>query len=135
VAEARNARVHESRIHRSQGFVAHAETLGHTGTCVLHQHVGCFDQRIQHVAVGGILQVQRDAALVSIQRQEAGTVLALETKTHRMTRRVADLGRLDLDDIGAHVTQQHAAEWPRHDLRNIQYADAGQGQRAIIDSS
>src|SRR3546814_17426404 len=56
------------------------------------------------------LQVQLDAALIAVQRQEAAAIGTLEAEPHRGARLVAHAGRLDLDDIGAHVAQQHAAE-------------------------
>ncbi len=101
----RNARVHQSRIHFRQRFVAHAEASSDARARVFHQHVRCFHERVQHVTIGGILQIECDATLVAIQREKARTVLAFQTKAHRVSRRIAELGRLDLDDIGAHVAQ------------------------------
>ena len=41
--------------------------------------------------------------------------------------RVVAAGQLlDLDDVGAHVGEQHAARRARHDLRELEHAHAGE---------
>ena len=56
----------------------------------------------------------RDAALAAVE----GDVAAALAQAERLEAapRLAD-GRLDLDDVGAHVGQQHAAERAGDDLR------------------
>ena len=60
----------------------------------------------QRVLVGGLLQVQHDRALVAVPRHERGA-LAVDEGRH-VARGVASR-RLDLDDLGAVVGQQHRA--------------------------
>ncbi len=57
-----------------QRLVRKAEAVHHTDAEVLHQHVGAVDEREQTFAVGRLLQVEHDAALVAV---DAGEVAAV----------------------------------------------------------
>ena len=52
-------------------------------------------------------------------------------------RVVAGAGPLDLDDVGAHVGQQHGAHGAGHDLRQVQHFDADQraGRMVVLGHS
>ena len=84
----------------------------------------------------GLLEVEPDAALVPVDRQVVGRGPGLAGRRGRAdprrapaARRVA-VGRLDLDDVGAEVGQQHRAVRPGQDRRAIDDAQAGQRARA-----
>ena len=55
-----------------------------------------------------LLNVQLQAALVTVHRKKIGTLFLNERGTP-MTRLITDAGALDLDDIGAQVSEHHAA--------------------------
>src|SRR5712692_10203367 len=73
-----------------------------------------------------MLQVDRDAALVAIDRGEAQAhaVLALAEVAHV----VAAAGPLDLDDVGAEVGEHHRAVGPGDDAREVEDANAVEHQ-------
>src|SRR5690606_16767624 len=61
---------------------------------------------------------------------ERGEVLAVAIVDGRPTaQRVAAVGILDLDDIGAHVREQHAAERACGDVADLDHANAGERQQ------
>src|SRR5438477_207067 len=74
--------------------------------------------------IGLVLEIERDAALVTVEREKARAVLALQAEAHRMPRRIAEPGRLDLDHIGAHVAEEHTRERAGHDLGDIEHPDS-----------
>ena len=71
-------------------------------------------------------QVQHEAAFAAIDRVE-GRALGADRPDH-LPRRIAGW-RLDLDHVGAEVREQHRAEGPGHELRDVQDAHALQGAR------
>jgi hypothetical protein len=46
--------------------------------------------------------------------------------------RVVAVERLDLDDLGALVGQQHGAEWTRQHLREVDDADSVEGAEDVV---
>ncbi len=72
----------------------------------------------------GMLEVERDAALVAIQHHERRRD-AVDARLAIAARIVAAGKLLDLDDVGAHVGEHHAARGPGHDLRELEHAHAG----------
>src|SRR5262249_53616580 len=75
----------------------------------------------EHDAPLGGLQVEHDAALPAVHRVEARAVAA--GRARHLPRRVAG-GRLDLDDVGAQVSEEHGAVGTGHPLRDVEDADA-----------
>ena len=70
------------------------------------------------------LEVEHDAALVAVHREVVVT-FAARPATADLPRRLA-IRRLDLDDVGAHVGQERAAQRPRDEVRQFDDADAGE---------
>ena len=70
----------------------------------------------------GMMQVDRDALLVAVEhREEAGA-------SAEQPPRALAVDRLDLDDLGAHVGEHHAAGRPHDHVRELDDAQAG-GER------
>ena len=78
-------------------------------------------QRAREVAVGRVLEVERDRLLAAVDRSEVLAVAAVHRRP--LAHRVA-LGRLDLDDLGAEVGEQHAAERAGGDLAELDDLEA-----------
>src|SRR5262249_34525266 len=68
------------------------------------------------------LEVEGNALLVAVHRTEGAVVVGLAPHAER----IAAVRRLDLDDLGAEVRQQHAGERPAYVVRELQDADAVQ---------
>lgn len=100
--------IDQARVARAHGLLPQPQAVHDAGAVVFDQYVGAGDQLDGCVALGLVLQVQGDRALVAVQ---GGEVLAVAIGDGRPAAQgVACAGRLDLDDVGAHVGQQHAAE-------------------------
>src|SRR5258708_31969216 len=69
------------------------------------------------------LQVNDDAAFAAVDGVEAGTVAA--DSARHLARRVARR-RLDFDDVGAEVREQHRAERTGHYLGDVEDAKASE---------
>ena len=120
----RDRAIHQPGIARLQCLVAQAQAVHHAGTVVFDQHIDGERQLARQLQVTGVFQIQGHGALVAIER---GEVLAVAVGDRRpAAQRVAAVRVLDLDHVGAHVRQQHAAERPRRHIANLQHRDAGQ---------
>ena len=71
-----------------------------------------------------VLDVELDRSLVAIDREVIGT-LAFEKRRSPGTRLIADLRSLDLDHIGAQVSQQHAAIRSGKGLGHLENSNTG----------
>ena len=109
----------------AEPFQAQPKLLHQSGAEVLHQHVAGRDKVADGRHALGRLQVQHHGALVAVQREEVGGVLAGE-RGPPVTRVVARFGALHLDDVGAQVAQGHGGERPRQHAREVQHAHAAQ---------
>jgi len=70
-----------------------------------------------------MLQVQRDAAFVEIQkREQAAAILDVLAMRPDLAPALTPR-RLDLDDVGAHVRQQLRCIGPRDEVRQIDDAE------------
>src|SRR5690606_7107337 len=103
LTKAGNAGVDQTRVKRAQGLVVHTQPLCDAGTRVLDEDVGSLHERIKRLTPLFRLQIQRYRALVAIEREEAGAILAFQAEAHRLTGGVTGLGRLDLDHVRTHV--------------------------------
>src|SRR6185295_9625409 len=86
------------------------------------QHVRAIDELPQHVLAFRRLQVQADAALVAVDRQEVAAD-AVDERWPPEARVVAARRRFDLHDGRAHVAEHHRAEGPGENAREIEYED------------
>ena len=91
---------------------------------VLDQHVEVRQQATQERPPLLVAEVERDAALVAVEREEEDR--------HAAGRRVAvpalvtPAGRLHLHDVGAHVRQDRGTERAGEKAREVEDADAGE---------
>jgi hypothetical protein len=121
--ERRDRAVDETWLDLGQRFIAEAERLHGAGPEVLQHHVALAGQALEQLAALGSLQIHRDALLAAVDRHEVRRFAAQE---RRPRARVVALARLlDLDDLGAHVTEDHRAERPGQHPREIQHAYSG----------
>ena len=104
--------------------VAEAEAIDDARTEALQEHVGALDQPPQDGAAVGLLQVQRDGALAEVRRQRVGALIAVDDA--EVARPVADAGRLDLDDVGAVLREQHRAIGAGDALAHVDHLQAGE---------
>lgn len=84
----------------------------------VHEGIGAFD----HLEQGGtrpfVLQIEAERSLVAIDVKVGRTHARSPAWLADVTDRIA-LGRLDLDDVGALVGQQHRAVGPENDIGEI----------------
>ena len=98
------------------------------GAEILDQRVALGSKAQHQLLRAGLLQVERDAALVAAVHAPPGG-LALVAGAP-LPHRVAGAWRLHLDDIGAKVAEQPRAEGRRDEVAKLQDAQARQGARA-----
>jgi hypothetical protein len=121
LSERRDRAVDQRGLARTEPVPAQPEALHHAGSAVLDEDVGLEHERARRVAGRRVLEVERDRALAAIDRRE---VLGVAVRDRwPLPHRVA-LGRLDLDDLGAEVGEQHAAERPGRHLAELDDAHA-----------
>jgi hypothetical protein len=100
-----------------------AERLDAARAHVVDEHVRAGNQCDQRIARDGVLEVEGKASLVAVVVQEhrghAGVAARAEA-THRVAR-----GRLDLDDVRAHVAEDLGAERSEKDRRQVDHPDPG----------
>ena len=84
-----------------------------------------FTSAANDVLALGAAQVEAHALLAAV---VDGEVHALPADHRRMLARLLAAHRLDLDDLGAEVGQDHAAARPRLEARELEHADAVEGE-------
>ena len=116
--EARYAAIDEPRVERLQGFVVDTEPEFHVRAIVLDHDIHRLDQPVEDRAAVRFLEVERQAALVAMQ--------VLEIRAVAVARHVVALARhLDLDDVGAPISQMPGAGGSGARARQIQHLEAG----------
>src|SRR5207245_6671692 len=111
-------------IHRRERGVAETQALHHARPEVLPDDTGLRAEAQAPGAPRGLRQVEHERLLVAIDREEVRTLaVGQEWRPHR-AHRVAAVGRLDLEDLGAHVGEQHRAVRPREHPREVEHAHA-----------
>jgi uncharacterized protein YggE len=113
-------RVDQPRMRGGQRVVVEPEPREHAGAEVLHHDIGARDERVEHAASLGALEVQRHALLVPVDAQEIRALAVDEGRPPR-ARVVAAARLLDLDHPRAHVGEQHRAVRARQHARQIQH--------------
>ena len=125
-AEGAGGGVDEARIVPAERFVVDAQPRGDAGAEVLHRHVGVAGQVMDDLLALGRLQIDRDAALVPVPCLEHA---ALAFDEGPPVASVVAAGRFDLEDVGAHVAEQHGAVGTGDEAREVEDPDAV--QRAV----
>ncbi len=127
LAVAADRAVDDPRVHRAHRLVADAEAVEHAGPEGLEHDVGAGDEPQQHLAPGGLLEVDPHRGLVAVQREEQRPlrgVLGALVVGRRPAHVVAHPEVLDLDHLGAEVGQQQRAEPARQQAGEVEDADA-----------
>ncbi len=127
LAESGNGCEDQARIARVHRVIAKAKPRDGAGREVLHQHIGRIDQPPKRFLAKIRLEIERNRALVAIDRQEV-TGFAIDEWRTPGARIVPCAGHLHLDHIGAHIAQHHGAIWTGHDAGQIDDADSVQGE-------
>jgi hypothetical protein len=132
-AVARHRTVDQAGVDFLEGVVAQAQPFERAAAVVFGQDVGLLHHGQQDLASLRMLQVEGDAALVAVQDHE-GRRDPVHARLAVAARIVAAGKLFDLDHVGAHVGQHHAAGGAGHDLREFQHAHAGQrpGMGSVI---
>src|SRR5262245_4447014 len=90
------------------------------------EYVGPRDKFLQNLLRAGRLQVERDAALVAV-----GKMPLIGVICRRLRRDLVPISpgvaarRLDLDDVGAEVGQDHRGAGRRNEAREVNYLQSG----------
>ena len=131
LAVARDRAVDDPGVDLAHALVADAEPVEDTGTEGLEHDVVLAHQAQQHLAPALALEIDADRALVAVQRQEQRRLRAV-IGTLDIGRGPADVvahaGVLDLQDLRAEVGEQQRAEAAGQQAREVEDADAFQGQ-------
>src|SRR6202011_2769387 len=123
-AEAADRNVDQVGLDRAQRRLADTDALGDAGAMVLHEKIGVRDHPLDQFQAARVAQVERHRALVAIDDCE-GRRDAPPGPAHR-AREVADYRRLDLDNVGALVAEDHRRHRAREILRDVDDANAAQ---------
>jgi hypothetical protein len=91
------------------------------GSIILQEDVGTLHEIERDLVASGVLEVDGDAPLVAVEREEGLGLVRREL--HAVAPRVA-LGWLHLDDLGTHVAQVHPRERRRNHLGELEDPDA-----------
>ena len=122
-------RTDDARVRVLQGVVRQAELVGLVAAQVVQHGIRFRHESPERFLARGGFQVQRDAALVEVERlEEVTVVLTQEIRTHAARGIATLLAILDLDDIGAEIGQIHRAEGARAERLERQDADTLQRQ-------
>ena len=147
IAEAAKRRVDDPGVALPDDFVAQPKPVHDAGAHVLEHRVGVFAQAEEGLAVGFVLEVERDAALVAVDAAEVTAVVAASVDARlalggvdevlgnrrRRPRHVAGR-RLDLDHVGAEVGEDRRAEGPGEGHRAVDDCEVAEGACAHDDT-
>ena len=130
IAEAANRRIDERRIDSRAAARSRRPARSITPVFAFSTTASAVSTSLKNVvAVRVGLEVEHDAALVAIDAREVAAVVA-SFSIRRETAPVAAAHvagrRLDLDDVGAEVGQQHRAVRTGERLREIEHANVGE---------
>jgi hypothetical protein len=114
--------IDDARVHRTEGFEVQPQPPGHRGREAVDHRVGLAHEVVQRLLAAGRLQVQRDAALAPVDREEEGRVLRAGHGRHA-AREVAAKS-LHLDDLGAELREELAREGAAEHPAQVQDAFA-----------
>ena len=80
---------------------------------IFQEHVGAGQQPVHGLAVLGLGEIEHDAALAAVEQRKERDSHAAEAAG------LVAGGRLDLDDLGAELRQDHAAGRPHHHVGHL----------------
>jgi len=123
-AEAGDVNEGRARIDLLQPLEAEAELVRHAGGVIGDDDVGPLQQRVEHVLRVLVAEIERHRALAAIMTGEEQAVAVLIDL--RGIARVLAGRRLDLDDVGAVIAQDHRGMRTGDEMRDFEHMDAGQ---------
>ena len=106
---------------------AEPQTVHRARPVVLDHHIAFAHDAPGDFAVARLFEVKGDRALAAIQR---GEILAEAVGVRRPVPQHVAVLRLDLDDVGPHIGQQHSAKRAGGDIAEFGHEDAGKRQLA-----
>jgi hypothetical protein len=92
---------------------------------VLDEDVGVVDEAEEHVAVGGVLEVEDDRALVAVRQLPPQAFAVARVAPGEVAQRVAS-GPLHLDHVGPVVGQVAGAVRAGDDRRQVEHLEVGE---------
>src|SRR6185436_7810253 len=113
--------------------VAEAKPVEHAGAEVFDEHVRAIDELPEHLLAARRFQVEPDAPLVAVDRQEIAAD-AVDERRPPEARVVTARRRFDLDDGRAHVAKHHRAERTGENAGEIEYENAVERSHGLIKS-
>ena len=126
-AEAGYRAINQPRAGFSELFVADAVMRHRAHAVVFDKDIGTFDQSPQHRLAVIVPQINADSALVTVHHGKGRGFVIDKRRAGSDTVTVG--GTLNLDDIGAHVGQMHAAGRRRHDVAQFDHPHTGKHTR------
>ena|ERR1700675_1661066 len=90
---------------------------------VAEEHIRRGYQALQHFGVASVVVIERDRALISVRRQEVRGLPAHKWRAPS-ARLISGAGALDLDYVGAQITEQHRAIRSGERLGQFDYANS-----------
>ncbi len=118
----------QPRVERVQARPVEAQAGEGARRHVLHQDVGLLDHPPQQRLALLALEVAGHAALVEVVVDEIGRI-GVGPIGHAPTPRLAAIGLLDLDDVGAEPRQRLGAGRPRLELGEVEHLDSLERRR------
>jgi hypothetical protein len=122
--------VNEPRIYFRQNFVAQTEPIHYTSSKVLNDGVGVLTESLEDIAAFFGLQVQTNGSFIAVDALKIGTkglgVIRMSTASGNVSA-----WRLNLDDFGTLVGQNHGCVRACQHLREIQNTDVGKSTERL----
>src|SRR5712691_12362939 len=115
------------------GGISEAETLDDAGAEVLQQHVGRPQQRAEHLAAAGVLEVERQAPFVAVEGEEEEGV-RVRPVLLAIPRDISLARLLDLDHVGAEPGQDLPTRRPRLVVGDVDDTDPRERPRHGLTS-
>src|ERR1700687_1566438 len=125
LAEAADVAEDGARINRAHSLVGEAKARERAGAEVLDDDIGPLDEPFEHAFAIGVLEIDRHAALVAIDREVVGRD-APDAGRQPFARLVTGPGHLHLDHIRAVVAEHQRAVRTRERAREVEHAHAVQ---------
>jgi hypothetical protein len=122
-SECGDGAVDDSRIDPGGVREVQPQLVDGPGPEALHEHVGAANEPVQDLEPAGRLEVEGEALLVAIQRDESSALPAPVGRSPG-PRVIAAAGPLDLDNLGPHVSKGLGTERSGHVLGQIGNDDA-----------
>jgi hypothetical protein len=119
--EAADGAKDDSKVDGFEGLVSDGQAIKHARTAALNYDVCPRHQLEEEFATVFGLEIEADASLVPVCTQEVGALSTYEVGPER-SRHVA-AWRLDLNDVGAKIPQDHRREGAGEHLGKVEHHD------------